>query len=125
MDPNLPLYRVLIRLAYGVGLPVDAVKRIRNDFLSWYYQTLTLIGNRRLMHNPNVPSFLITLKGWSGTQRMVNRRRLISKYVSHNERVGWSKEVADLGFITYDGPAGIRVQGQGTMNVLPRYRSPF
>ena len=123
MDPNLPLFRVLIRLAHGVGLPVDAVKKIRNEFLSWWWQ-LTLT-NKSLTHNPNVPSFLITLKGWSGTQRMVNRRRLISKYVSNDERVGWLKEVTDLGFITYDGPAGFRVQGQGTINVLPRYRSPF
>ena len=62
---------------------------------------------------------------WAGTQRMVNRKRLISKYVSNDERVGWLKEVTDLRFITYDGPAGFRVQGQGTINVLPRYRSPF
>ena len=123
MDPNLPLFRVLIRLVHGIGLPVDAVKKIRNEFLSWWWQ-VTLI-NKSLTHNPNVPSFLITRKGWSGTQRMVNRRRLISKYVSNDERMGWLKEVTDLGFITYDGPAGFRVQGQGTINVLPRYRSPF
>ena len=121
-NPNLPLFQVMIRLAHVIGLPVDAVKNIRNGFLSWYYQTLTLIGNRRLH---NTPSGFGAYLPWAGTQRMVNRRRLISKYVSNDERVGWLKEVTDLGFITYDGPAGFRVQGQGTINVLPRYRSPF
>ena len=130
-DPNLPLFRVLIRLAHGIGLPVDAVKKIRNEFLSWYYQTVTLIGNRRLTDH-NWPYIAWRFhRPWSGTQRMVNRRRLITKYVSNSERMGWLKEVTDLGFITYDGPrternqAGFRIQGQGTMNVLPRYRSPF
>ena len=126
-DPNLPLFRVLIRLAHGVGLPVDAVKKIRNEFLSWWWQ-LTLT-NKSLTHNPNVPSFLITLKGWSGTQRMVNRRRLLGRYIT--DLVPWSNEITDLGVFTYDAPrtennrTGLRIQGQGMMNVPARYRSPF
>ena len=79
MDPNLPLFRVLIRLAHGIGLPVDAVKKIRNEFLSWWWQVTHI--NKSLTHNPNVPSFLITLKGWSGTHRMVNFNRMYSKGV--------------------------------------------
>ena len=125
MDPNLPLFRVLIRLAHGIGLPVDAVKKIRNEFILWWHYTATLIGNRRLEDGYGLANFRGVYRQWAGTQRMVNRRRLISKYVSDDERVGWLKEVTDLGFITYDGPAGFRVQGQGTINVLPRYRSPF
>ena len=80
MDPNLPLFRVLIRLAHGVGLPVDAVKKIRNEFLSWYYQTMTLVGNRRLTHNPQGQSFFIQQKGWSGTNRMSNRSKIMRRY---------------------------------------------
>ena len=130
MDPNLPLFRVLIRLAHGVGLPVDAVKKIRNEFLSWWWQ-VTLTGTRRLEDGYGLANYRRVYRQWAGTQRMVNRRRLISKYVSNDERMGWLKEVTDLGFITYDGPrternqAGFRVQGQGMINVLPRYRSPF
>ena len=141
MDLNLPfatarppinlvdLPELLLHLALKVGLPVDAVKKIRNDFLSWYYQTLTLIGNRRLMHNPYGTSFFIQQKGWSGTQRMVNRRRLLRRYITN--LVPWSNEITDLGFFTYDAPrtennrSGLRIQGSGMMNVPARYRSPF
>ena len=125
-NPNLPLFRVLIRLAHGIGLPVDAVKNIRNGFLSWYYQTLTLIGNRRLH---NTPSGFGAYLPWAGTQRMVNRRRLLGRYIT--DLVPWSNEITDLGVFTYDAPrtennrTGLRIQGQGMMNVPARYRSPF
>ena len=144
MDLNLPfgsaarqyrwndLRELMLYLAIKTGLPIDAVKKIRNEFLSRVYERQTLFRiQRRLMHNPYGTSFLVGHRPWSGTQRMMNRRRLISKYVSDNERTGWVQEVADLGFITYDAPrternqTGFRVQGQGIMNVLPRYRSPF
>ena len=91
MDPNLPLYRVLIRLAHGIGLPLDAVKRIRNDFLSWYYQTLTLIGNRRLTQLPNVGAaypFWI-YRNWAGTRRMVNRNQILVRYNAYDDLYEW------------------------------------
>ena len=66
---------------------------------------------------------------WSGTQRMVNRRRLLGRYIT--DLVPWSNEITDLGFLTYDAPrtennrSGLRIQGQGMMNVPARFRSPF
>ena len=86
MDPNLPLFRVLIRLAHGIGLPVDAVKNIRNEFLSWYYQTVILIGTKRLTESPwdGLEGVNWIYKRWSGTHRMVNFNRMYSKGV-------WSK----------------------------------
>ena len=84
MDPNLPLFRVLIRLAHGIGLPVDAVKKIRNEFLSWYYQTVTLIGTRRLENRPLPYPFSIynrrIYRGWAGNQRANNRQNLVDMF---------------------------------------------
>ena len=80
MDPNLPLFRVLIRLAHGVGLPVDAVKKIRNEFLSWYYQTVTLIGTRRLEDGYGLANYRGIYRGWAGNQRANNRQNLVDMF---------------------------------------------
>ena len=131
MDPNLPLFRVLIRLAHGIGLPVDAVKKIRNEFLSWWWQ-VTLNGTGRLEDGYGLANYRGVYRQWAGTQRMVNRRRLITNYVGPSTRsLAFPGDVTDLGFITFDAPRnvqnplGFRVQGQGMMNVFPKFRSPF
>ena len=36
------------RAAWHIRRP----KKIRNEFLSWYWQTVTLLDNKRLMHKP-------------------------------------------------------------------------
>ena len=102
MDPNLPLFRVLIRLAHGIGLPVDAVKKIRNEFLSWYYQTVTLIGTKRLTESPwdGLDGMNWIYKRWSGTHRMVNHNRMYSKAwgprVKHSTRPSWIELLQSL-----------------------------
>ena len=71
------LRELLLNLAIRVGLPIDAVKKIRNEFLSWVYERQTLIGNRRLTYDPWVgirPYWIY--KAWSGTHRMVNHNRV-------------------------------------------------
>ena len=89
-------------------------------------EILRLLNWRFLKYNP---SEVITIRGWAGTQRMVNRRRLLGRYIT--DLVPWINEITDLGFFTYDGPrtennrTGLRIQGQGMMNVPARYRSPF
>ena len=79
MDPNLPLFRVLIRLAHGVGLPVDAVKKIRNEFLSWWWQ-VTLTGTRRLEDGYGLANYRGVYGEWAGTQRLVNRNYLMERF---------------------------------------------
>ena len=89
-------------------------------------EILRLLNWRFLKYTP---SEVITIRGWAGTQRMVNRRRLLGRYIT--DLVPWINEITDLGFFTYDGPrtennrTGLRIQGQGMMNVPARYRSPF
>ena len=68
MDLKLPfakapidLPELLIHLALKVGLPVDAVKKIRNEFLSSWWGRVAGTRNRRLTHNPYGTSFL-----WAG-----------------------------------------------------------
>ena len=118
------LRELLIHFALKVGLPVDTVKRIRNESLSWAYERLTLIGNRRLVYADRlILPFARHLRGWAGTQRMVNRRGLLGRYITN--LVPWFNEITDLGLITYDGPNGFMLQGEGMMNVHARYRSPF
>ena len=72
------LRKILLHFALMVGLPVDAVKKIRNEFFSWAYERLTLIGNRRLTHNPY--PYPYQQKGWSGTNRMRNRSQILNRY---------------------------------------------
>ena len=98
MDPNLPLFRVLIRLAHGVGLPVDAVKKIRNEFLSWYYETVTLIGTKRLTESPwdGLDGMNWIYKRWSGTHRMVNFNRSRMYSVKWSNRPSWIELLPSL-----------------------------
>ena len=106
-----------------ISLAVRALLELPDTIVA---EILRLVDTGRYLEDGyGLANYRGVYRQWAGTQRMVNRRRLISKYMSDDERVGWLKEVTDLGFITYDGPAGFRVQGQGTINVLPRYRSPF
>ena len=69
MDLKLPfakapidLPELLIHLALKVGLPVDAVKKIRNEFLSSWWGRVAGTRNRRLTHNP-WDLFLYSTKG--------------------------------------------------------------
>ena len=69
-----------------VGLPIDAVKKIRNEFLSLVYERQTLFRiQRRLMHNPHGRSYFIQERGWAGTNRMVNSQYLVHKFWKPSE----------------------------------------
>ena len=91
MDLNLPfgsaarqyrwndLRELMLHLAMRVGLPIDAVKKIRDEFLSWVYERQTLFRiQKRLTYTPWIYTFGHTriYKAWSGTHRMVNHNRV-------------------------------------------------
>ena len=96
MDLNLPfgsaarqyrwndLRELMLYLAIKAGLPIDAVKKIRNEFLSWVYERQTLFNrNRRLVHKPG--TFTRAILPWAGTQRMVNRQYLVHRFWSYSD----------------------------------------
>ena len=95
-------------------------------------EILRLVNWRFLEYNNSSVTAPRVERLWAGTQRMVNRRRLITNYVSPSARSrAFPGDVTDLGFITFDAPRnvqnplGFRVQGHGMMNVFPKFRSPF
>ena len=95
-------------------------------------EILRLVNWRFLKYNNSSVDAPRYERPWAGTQRTVNRRRLITNYVSpHARSLAFPGDVTDLGFVTFDAPRnvqnplGFRVQGHGMMNVLPQFRSPF
>ncbi len=89
MDLNLPfgsaarqyrwndLRELMLHLAIRVGLPIDAVKKIRDEFLPWVYERQTLFRiQRRLTYDPIGVLEPWIYRAWSGTHRMVNFNRV-------------------------------------------------
>ena len=91
MDLNLPfgsaarqyrwndLRELMLHLAMRVGLPIDAVKKIRNELLWWVYERQTLFRiQRRLTYDPweGLVGMNWIYRHWSGTHRMVNHNRV-------------------------------------------------
>ena len=72
------LRELMHHLALRVGLPIDAVKKIRDEFFKWVYERQTLFRiQKRLTNDPWVgirPYWIY--KAWSGTHRMVNHNRV-------------------------------------------------
>ena len=112
-----------------ISLAVRALLELPDTIVE---EILRLVNWRFLEYNNSSVTAPRVERLWAGTQRMVNRRRLITNYVSPSARsLAFPGDVTDLGFITFDAPRnvqnplGFRVQGQGMMNVFPKFRSPF
>ena len=115
--PQLVWRRVRGRMESGVltwnaiqSEPVQVVSRAVRALLELpdtiVAEILRLVNWRFLEYTPG-PTFLVQQKGWSGTQRMLNRRRLISRYVSDNKRVRWMQEITDLKLLRSDAPIDV------------------
>lgn len=116
--PQLVWRRVRGRMEGGVltwnaiqSEPVQVVSRAVRALLELpdtiVKEILRLINWRYLEYKPYGRSYFIQERGWAGTQRMVNRRRLILRYVSNNKRVGWLQEVTDLKLLRSDAPIDV------------------
>ena len=100
MDLKLPfakapidLPELLIHLALRVGLPVDAVKQIRNEFLSSWWGRVTGIGGRRRLTYDQSFNGQGMYRGWAGTQRANNQRNLVDRFW-YTSNIFWA-EVLD------------------------------
>ena len=103
MDLKLPFAKapidlrgLLLHLALRVGLPVDAVKQIRNEFLSSWWGRVT--GRRRLTYTPFDGQGInngqgLFYRGWAGTQRANNQRNLVDRFW-YTSNIFWA-EVLD------------------------------
>ena len=87
----------------AISIAVRALLELPKEIVE---KILRLANWRFLEYTPG-PTFLVQQKGWAGTQRMLNRRRLISRYVSNNKRVGWLQEVTDLRLLRSDAPIDV------------------
>ena len=112
-----------------ISLAVRALLELPDTIVE---EILRLVNWRFLEYNNSSVTAPRVERPWAGTQRMVNRRRLITNYMSPYARsLAFPGDVTDLGFITFDAPRnvqnplGFRVQGHGMMNVFPKFRSPF
>ena len=82
------LRELMHHLALRVGLPIDAVKKIRDEFLKWVYERQTLFRiQRRLTYDPIGVVEPWIYRAWSGTHRMVNHNRVYS-YTWRNQVLG-------------------------------------
>ena len=106
MDLKLPfakapidLPELLIHLALRVGLPVDAVKQIRNEFLSsWWGRVTGIGGRRRLTYTPFDGQGMY--RGWAGTQRANNQRNLIDRFW-YTSNIFWADVLDHLFTVQY------------------------
>ena len=60
-----------------ISLAVRALLTLPKEIVE---KILRLMNLRFLKYNPYGTSFFIQQKGWSGTQRMVNRNQILVKY---------------------------------------------
>ena len=109
MDLKLPfakapidLPQLLIHLALRVGLPVDAVKQIRNEFLSSWWGRVTGIGGRRRLPDKSTP-FNWVYGGWAGTQRANNQRNLVDRFW-YTSNVFWAEVLDHLFTVQFPQP---------------------
>ena len=72
------LSEMLIYFVNVIGLPFDAVKKIRNEQLSHWWQTVV---HKKTLKHKVVGLFGGVQRPWAGTQRMVNKERIF---------LGWS-----------------------------------
>ena len=70
---------LLLHLALRVGVPVDAVKKIRNEFLLSWWGRITGIDGRRRLPGKSTP-FNWVHGGWAGTQRANNQRDVMDRF---------------------------------------------